>query len=396
MRARIYSLPIIFLLGFLMLMVTRQIVANLYWKMACQNEKQLNRAIGYLERCIALDYKNSLFHFSLGRAFLRKGIVEATRLNDRNKWVRKSIYEFHKAIDLEPSDSDYHFHLGTSYGSLAYPPPFYWERIHNSFNRMLMLHPTNARHLHSIGIYYLNEYHRLRNIARNTEKIGSVNNKRYIAVSKENYELYFRKLVEINEEYLGKVLNSCFSVTQTYADLKAVIGDTARSHALLARFLNGKGMWEEAKKEFLAAINLEPDNPRYCSDIAHALLRRGEVEQAIYWWQKQKKVSPRDKWVYLSLANAFMKLRRFDDALKELRDLITLYPENMNHKVKLIRTLLASGRLDEAIDEYYKVLERNQSLSKSMYDAMREYRIKGDYAKAAKILDEALTSALKK
>jgi tetratricopeptide (TPR) repeat protein len=155
-------------------------------------------------------------------------------------------------------------------------------------------------------------------------------------------------------------------------------------------------MWEEAKKEFLTAINLEPDNPRYCSDIAHVLLRRGDVEQAIYWWQKQKKVSPRDKWVYLSLANAFMKLRRFDDALKELRDLITLYPENINHKVKLIRTLLASGRLDEAIDEYYKVLERNQSLSKSMYDAMREYRIKGDYAKAAKILDEALTSALKK
>ncbi|MFX0202238.1 MAG: tetratricopeptide repeat protein, partial [Candidatus Hodarchaeota archaeon] len=204
------------------------------------------------------------------------------------------------------------------------------------------------------------------------------------------------RLVDINEEYLGKVLNSCFSVFQTYADLKAVIGDTARSHALLARFLNGKGMWEEAKKEFLAAINLEPDNPGYCSDIAHALLRRGDVEQAIYWWQKQKEVSPRDKWVYLSLTNAFVKLRRFDDALKELRDLITLYPENMNHKAKLIRTLLASGRLDEAIDEYYKVMEGNQNLSKSTYDAIREYRIKGDYAKAIKILNESLTSALKR
>jgi tetratricopeptide (TPR) repeat protein len=396
MRVRIYSLPIIFLLGFLLFMVTRQFVANLYWKMACQNEKQLNRAIGYLERCIALDNKNSLFHFSMGRAFLRKGIAEAMRLDYRNKWVRESIHEFHKAIDLEPSDGDYHFHLGISYGCLTYPPPVYWNVIQKNFTRTVMLDPTNARHLYSIGVYYLDEHHRASNIDQAAKEIRPVNNTNYLAKSKDNYQLCFRKLADVNEGYLNKILNSCFSVTRKYTDLKAVIGDTASSHALLARFLNSKGMWKEAKKEYMMAINLEPFNPIHYSNFAIALSIRKDFDNAIIWWQKQKMLDCRDEKIYLSLTHTFMRLKRFDEAVRELRDLIKVTSGNIHYRVKLIRTLLAVGRLDEAIDEYYKVMERNQNLSKSMYDAMREYQLKGDYAKATKILDEALVSAIKR
>jgi tetratricopeptide (TPR) repeat protein len=215
-------------------------------------------------------------------------------------------------------------------------------------------------------------------------------------MSKQNYERYFRKLVDVNEGYLGKILNSCFSVTQEYADLKAVIGDTARGHAYLARFLNGKGMLEEATNEYMIAINLEPFNPIRHAEFANALSIRGDLKNAITWWQKQKMLSPQDEKIYLSLSYAFMRLNQFDEALRELHDLVSLYPENMDYHIKLIRTLMAVGRVDEAIEKYYEVMERNQNFPKLPDNRIRDYQRKGDYTKATKTLDEVLTSALNK
>ncbi|MFX0198627.1 MAG: tetratricopeptide repeat protein, partial [Candidatus Hodarchaeota archaeon] len=307
---------------------------------------------------------------------------------------RESIYEFRKAIDLRPSSSDYHFHLGINYGSLDYPHFFYWKIIQNSFERTMMLDPTDVRHLYFIGMYYLNEYQKLKHMGWSIEKKGPANKENYLAISKDNYQLYFRKLVDVNEEYLGKILNACFSVTQDYVDLRSLIGDTARSHFTFARFLDGKGMWEEAEREYREAINLEPANPIYYSRFAHALSRRRYYEDAIYWWQKQKLIDPGDGKPYLFSADSFIKLKRFDDAVRELRELIKLDPENINYHIRLVKTLLDARRLDEAIDEYRKVMGKTKSFSESLYEKIRQYQRKGDYPKAVRMLNEALASAV--
>jgi len=377
-------------------MAVRQLIAGFYYRMAQQDGKEPHRTVGYLEKCIAFDDKNSLFHFSLGRAYLRKGLAKPSKARERYKWVRNSIDEFHKAIELEPSKSDYHFHLGISYGSLPYPPPFYWEVILNSFKRTAILNPTKVDHLYSMGTYYLNENQRLKNINQKTGETSLSNYDKYVAISKDNYQFFFMKILDVNGEYLCKILEKCFLVTQQYADLKAIIRDTPNDHAFLARFLNKKGMWKEAKEEYKEAINLEPTNPIHYSNFAHALFRRGDFEHAIHWWRKQKFLNPGDEKAYLSLAYVFMKLKRFNEALQELYDLVDLSPENINYRVKLIRTLMAVHRLDEAMDEYHKIIEKDQNLSKQTYETIRHYRRQGNHRKAIKILNEALSSALNK
>jgi len=362
--------------------------------MANQDGKALNKTIGELEKCIAIDNDNALFHFFLGRTYLRKGLGKAAKQTGKNRWVRKAIDEFLRAIELKPSASDYHFHLGISYGSLGYPPPFYRGIIQNSFQRTVMLNPTDVRHLYSIGIYYLNEYDRLRQIGLNTGETSTANYKNHMEISKDNYQFFFRKLLEVDEGYLTKILEKCFSVTQKYVDLKALIRDTASSRLIFARFLNGKGMWEEAKNQYMMAISLEPFNPIYYAEFANAFSSKGDFENAITWWQKQKMINPQDEGIYLSLNYGFMRLNRFDDALRELQELINLSPDNIDYHIKLIRTLLVARRLDEAVDEYGRAVEKNQIFSKSMYNTILDYQKKGDYAKTTRILDEALTSAL--
>ncbi len=66
----------------------------------------------------------------------------------------------------------------------------------------------------------------------------------------------------------------------------------------------------------------------------------------------------------------------------------------LNYQIKLIRTLMKADRVDEAIKEYHKILERNPNLSKQMYDSVLYFQKKGNYKKAAKVLNKALISAL--
>lgn len=394
MRTKIYLMLTIVLLGLLLFAATKQFMVDFYWRMANQDGKTLNKTIGELEKCTAINNDNALFHFFLGRTYLRKGLGKASKQTGKNRWVRKAIDEFHRAVELKPSTSDYHFHLGISYGSLGYPPPFYGKIIQDSFQRTVMLNPTDVRHLYSIGIYYLNEYDRL--IGLNAGERSTAHYKKHMEISKDNYQFFFRKLLEVDEEYLSEILEKCFSLTQKDADLKALIRDTARSRLIFARFLNAKGMWEEAKNQYMMAISLEPLNPIYYAEFANVFSSKGDFENAITWWQKQKLINPQDEAIYLSLNYGFMRLNRFDDALRELHELIKLNPENISYHVKLLRTLLAVNRVDEAIDEYRKVIERNQDFSKSIYDTILDYQKKGDYAKATRMLDEALTSALKR
>jgi tetratricopeptide (TPR) repeat protein len=367
-------------------------MVDFYWRRANQDGKALNKTIGELEKCIAIDNDNALFHFFLGRTYLRKELGKVAKQTGKNRWVRNAIDEFHRAIELKPSASDYHFHLGISYGSLDYPPPFYRRIIQDSFQRTVMLNPTDVRHLYSIGTYYLNEYDRLRKIGLNTGETSTANYKNHMEISKDNYQFFFRKLLEVDDEYLTKILKDIFSVTKRHTDLKTVIRDISRDHALFARFLNNRGMWEEARNEYMMAIKLAPSNPIRYAEFANAFSSRRDFGNAITWWQKQKIINPQDERIYLSLSYGFMRLNRFDDALRELHELIKLNPENINYQVKLIMTLLASRRVDEAIDEYYELMEKNQNFPKSAYDTIRHYQREGDYSSVTKILKKALTS----
>jgi len=385
MRTKSCSVLIVFLLGFLLSLVVRQFIGDFCYRMAHRDGRGVHEAIEYLERCIAIENTNALFHFSLGRAFLRKGLAEPRGLSERNGWVRKSIDECHQAIELEPCHSGYHFLLGMSYGCLGYPPPPYWKVIERSFNRTERLNPTDARHLYSIGMYYLGEYVRLR---ASPAHYGN-----YTAMAKRNYELYFRKSLDVKEEYLGKILESTLSATRNHGDLKGIIRDTSGDHAFFARFLDNRGAWEEAEREYRAAIGLEPGNPIHYWNLARALFRRGYYEEAITWWRKQKALDSSDAKPYLFSARSFMKLKRFDDAVREFRDLIRLNPDDINYRIELTRTLLVAGRLTEAIDEYHRIVENDPRFSKTTLDAIRQYQRRGNYPEATRILNEVLSSA---
>jgi tetratricopeptide (TPR) repeat protein len=389
-RKRVYLVSVIFLLGALLFMVTQQFMADFFWRIAQQPGKQVSEMMSHLEKCVAIDDENPFFHFSLGRAYLHKGFTSSTNVCGKNKWVRRSIDEFHRAISLEPVNSDYHFHLGISYGSLVFPPSFYWREIHNSFRRVALLNPTDVRHLYSMGLYYLNEYRRVREIDKNSEESYPLNYGEYVELSRDNYQLYFRKLLNVNEEYLGRILENCFSANPKYTDLKGIIRDVPNDHAVLARFLDGKKMWKEAEGEYREAINLEPNNPLLYFRFAHALYRRGCYADATYWWRKQKALDPRDERPYLFSADSFVQLGRFDDALGELQELVSLYPNDGKYMVKLIRTFLTAGRMDEAIEAYRKITARNPHVFEETYERIRRYRNTGNDSMATKILSEAL------
>ena len=190
MGKKIRLIAIVSILVLNVFMAAKHLIADSYYRIAHHDGKDLNKAIGYLEKCVAIDSRNPLFHFSLGRVYLRKGLVEDPKVGKKNMWVRKSIDEFHKAIELKPSASDYHFHIGLAYRCLAYPPSFSWRVIESSFRRTAMLNPTDVRHLDLIGKYYLDEYRRLKGIRIRMDVIGLDIHENQELLLKDRSQLY--------------------------------------------------------------------------------------------------------------------------------------------------------------------------------------------------------------
>lgn len=376
----------------LLFLVSKQFLGDHYWNRAHHYGNGHDRVIEYLEKCKSVDSHNALYHFSLGRAYLGKSLDRDQRINEKNRWLRKTIDEFQRAIECRPVESDYHFHLAISYGSLPYPPPFYWDVVENAFKRAVLLNPTDTRRLFSVGTYYLNEYQRLKNVTVNNKRSDLADYMSYAERARNNCRFFFTHLLGLSEEYLGKILDLCFSVTREYGLLREMIRHTPTDHAFLARFLDEKGLWEEAKREYREAINLEQTNPIHYTRFARALFHRGQYGDAITWWRKQKALDPRDEKSYLFLAECFMRMNQFDGAVRELRQLVILLPEEINYRVKTIKILLAARRIDDAIDEYQKVVEEFPVFSKATYERVRYYQRKRDYTKATKILKKALFS----
>ena len=231
MSNKIYLVSSIFLLGLLLVVVVRQVTAHYYWTRANQDWEELEKTIVYLRKCIEMDGNNSQFHFSLGRAYLRKGLAKTKNREEKNKWIIQSIGEFHRALDLEPSNSDYHFHIGLAYGCLDYPPSFSWTVIESSFKRTAMLNPTDIRHLHLIGTYYLDEHRRLKSIRMKMDDIGLVIHENQELLLKDCSQLYFglkRIRILLDEGRLDEAIDEYHTIVKKHPKFSKSLYDMIR------------------------------------------------------------------------------------------------------------------------------------------------------------------------
>jgi TolB-like protein/DNA-binding winged helix-turn-helix (wHTH) protein/Tfp pilus assembly protein PilF len=134
--------------------------------------------------------------------------------------------------------------------------------------------------------------------------------------------------------------------------------DLAEAHVLLADVYEGQWRWTEAEAEYRRAIELNPNDGNAHSGLAGWLLLRGRAEEALASMRRGRELDPVTVhgtdvgWILLCS-------RRYDDAIREYRNVLAFKPDALGALSQLGITLTLKGQPEQAIP----LLEKAVSVS---------------------------------
>jgi len=161
----------------------------------------------------------------------------------------------------------------------------------------------------------------------------------------------------------------------------------ATPHAYLADTYQEQWQWAEAEAEYKRALELNPNDPAAHLGFADWLLCQGRMEEALTWSERARELDPVG---VTGLSNGWIlfNLRRYNDAIRELRSVIAVHPDYATAHWFLGFALMATGQLDEAITALKKAASLTDDSSALLGTLVRAYAQAGNRKEARKLLDE--------
>ena len=120
---------------------------------------------------------------------------------------------------------------------------------------------------------------------------------------------------------------------------------TAEAHTCLGWTLSFQGLLEEATRECLRAIEIDPEFGNPYNDIGVYLIRQGKLDEAISWLKRAKQAKryePR-QFPFMNLGRVYLRQGRWWEALREFEGAVRLAPADAR-AAKMLHRL--RGRLN--------------------------------------------------
>jgi tetratricopeptide (TPR) repeat protein len=112
---------------------------------------------------------------------------------------------------------------------------------------------------------------------------------------------------------------------------------TAEAHTFLGWTLSFQGRLEEATKECLRAIEIDPEFGNPYNDIGVYLMQQGKLEEAVPWLEKAKQAKryERRQFPFMNLGRIYLKQGRWWEALRELEGAVRTAPDDVGARKAL-------------------------------------------------------------
>jgi TolB-like protein/Tfp pilus assembly protein PilF len=163
--------------------------------------------------------------------------------------------------------------------------------------------------------------------------------------------------------------------------------DLAEAHVLLGGMQQQQWHWTEAEAEYRRALELSPNDAEAHAGLAHWLLSQGRTDEALAWAERGRQLDPLVVQG-TDIAWILFQARRYDDAARELRNVLAVRPDDAVSLWYLGFVLIARNQPKEAIP----VLEKAASISKRSPGVIgvliRAYAHAGRRADALRLLAE--------
>jgi tetratricopeptide (TPR) repeat protein len=248
------------------------------------------------------------------------------------------------AIDIDPNRAEFHYNIGNIHKQLGN-----LKSASMSYARVVELNPDYVPAYNNLGTIYdqLKEYDKAFNIFR-----------KGLALDRNNPMLHFNfgitleamgRLEDAANEYRAS-LRSKPGWIEPMNNLGIVLfkqGHHKKASDIFNRILNtdprnaeawnnlgvvqaDQGRTEEAIKNYRRAIESDPRYTKAIVNLEHVLEDAGNLADAVVELEKLVKLSPDSAEVKIKLAQLYMKMERYPEALELARGALDWEPENIN------------------------------------------------------------------
>ena len=163
--------------------------------------------------------------------------------------------------------------------------------------------------------------------------------------------------------------------------------DLAEAHVLLATVQQKQWQWAEAEAEYKRALKLNPNDPAAHVGLASWLMCQGRIEEALAWSRRARELDPLGVSGN-SIGWILFHARRYDEAIRELRSVLAVHPDDATARWNLGFALIAKGLPDEAIPELEKTASLMDRSPGSLELLATAHAHAGRRTEALRLLDE--------
>jgi tetratricopeptide (TPR) repeat protein len=148
-----------------------------------------------------------------------------------------------------------------------------------------------------------------------------------------------------------------------------------RPHQNLGLYYGQQGRLEDAKRELISALALEPSDFELHNNLGVVYKQLGEYDHAVQEYTVVLKLSPGDVMARYNLGNLYLAQGRMPEAIREYELTVQLIPDYDEAHNNLGIAYQKSGRFDAAIREFNRALQlnpRNMNVRNNLEETMRQ------------------------
>lgn len=148
-----------------------------------------------------------------------------------------------------------------------------------------------------------------------------------------------------------------------------------RPHQNLGLYYGRQGRLEDAKRELLSALALEPLNFELHNNLGVVYKQLGEYDHAVREYTTVLKLSPGDVMARYNLGNLYLAQGKMPEAVREYEMTVQLLPDYDEAHNNLGIAYQKSGQFDAAIREFNRALQlnpRNMNVRNNLAETVRQ------------------------
>jgi Flp pilus assembly protein TadD len=148
-----------------------------------------------------------------------------------------------------------------------------------------------------------------------------------------------------------------------------------RPHQNLGTYYGMQGRLEDAKRELILALALEPMSFELHNNLGVVYKRLGAYDDAVREYTTVLKLSSGDVMAHYNLGNLFLAQARIPEALREFETTVKLIPDYDEAHNNLGIAYQKSGKLNEAIREFNRAIQlnpQNDHARKNLLETVRQ------------------------